>query len=82
MQEQFFENNCSEDAIDLKHDFKKYGNYQLKKSDKSLPENDGFSKQKFPRNLSEGYLLSNFTRWKLISAQNLLFIPLLILKLR
>ena len=61
--------------------FKKYGNYQLKKSEESLPENDGFSKQKFSRNLSKGYLISNFTSWKLISAQNSLFIPLLILKL-
>ena len=61
--------------------FKNYGNYQIKKSEKYLSENDGFSKQKFPRNLSEGYLVSNFTNWKLISAQNSLFIPLLILKL-
>ena len=36
---------------------KKYGNCQLKKSEESLPEKDGFSEQKFPRNLSEGYLL-------------------------
>ena len=61
--------------------FKKYGNYELRKSEKSFPEKDGFSKQKFPRNLSEGYLPLNFTSWKLISAQNLLFRPLLILKL-